>query len=36
MEGYDQYLKSIYGDYLELPPKNEQITHHAFKAFYID
>ena len=25
--GYDLYLKSIYGDYMELPPKENRITH---------
>ncbi|MBE5805349.1 MAG: oligosaccharide repeat unit polymerase [Clostridiales bacterium] len=26
-EGYDLYLKSIYGDYMKLPPEEKRITH---------
>ena len=33
---YDAYLKSIYGDYMELPPKEKQVTHHMFKAYWKD
>lgn len=25
--GYDLYLKSIYGDYMKLPPKDKRVTH---------
>ena len=31
---YDKYLSAIYGDYMKLPPKDKQISHHSFKAFY--
>ena len=31
--GYDLWLKSIYGNYMQLPPVEKQITHHAFKAY---
>ncbi len=31
---YDEYLKSIYGDYMKLPPKEKQITHHSYTVFY--
>lgn len=31
--GYDNYLTSIYGDYLPEPPKEKQKTHHVFKAY---
>ena len=24
---YDKYLKQMYGDYMKLPPKSEQINH---------
>ena len=33
---YDKYLKSIYGDYMVLPPKDKQVTHHMFKAYWKD
>lgn len=32
--GYDDYLSKIYGNYLELPPKDKQVSHHSFKAWY--
>lgn len=32
---YDEYLKSIYGNYMKLPPKEKQITHHTFKAYIV-
>lgn len=32
--GYDSILKRIYGNYMELPPKSKQITHHSFKAYW--
>ncbi len=31
---YDYYLKSLYGDYMKLPPKEEQKSHHRFEAYY--
>lgn len=27
MNGYDNYLKRMYGDYMQLPPKDKQIVH---------
>lgn len=27
MSGYDEYLKTIYGDYMELPPEDKRIGH---------
>lgn len=33
---YDTYLKSIYGDYMKLPPKEKQVTHHMFTAYWKD
>ena len=45
MSGYEKYLTMIFGDYMQLPPKEEQIPHHeiayldfdrpAFKGKYI-
>jgi len=31
--GYDQYLRSLYGNYEEDPPEDKQCTHHNFKAY---
>ena len=33
LKNYDKYLKSIYGDYMQLPPKDKQVSHHMFKAY---
>lgn len=30
---YDEVLKTRYGDYMQLPPKEEQKPHHGFRAF---
>jgi lipopolysaccharide cholinephosphotransferase len=30
---YDIILKSLYGNYMELPPEQDQVSHHAFEAF---
>ena len=35
-EKYDDYLRSIYGDYMKLPPKDKQMSHHMFKAYIND
>ena len=32
--GYDKWLTTLYGDYMKLPPKEKQVTHHVFKAYY--
>ena len=32
--GYDALLRQLYGDYMQLPPRNQQISHHAFEAWY--
>lgn len=29
-EDCDRYLSSLYGDYMKLPPKDKQVTHHDF------
>lgn len=31
---YDIYLTCLFGDYMKLPPKEQQITHHDFQAFW--
>lgn len=33
--GYDEYLTKIYGDYMKLPPKDQQVMH-GFDAYYIN
>ena len=33
---YDWFLKLRYGDYMQLPPKEQQIPHHGFKAYWKD
>jgi len=32
-EGYDEYLRSLYGDYEADPPKDKQVSHHSFVAY---
>lgn len=32
--GYDEYLTTIYGDYMKLPPEEKRNTHHYFEAYY--
>jgi lipopolysaccharide cholinephosphotransferase len=34
--GYDKWLSSIYGDYMQLPPKDQQVAHHAFDVYWKD
>ena len=36
MTGYDEYLRTAYGDYMQLPPKEEQEPSHDFTAYYIN
>jgi len=33
MVGYKEYLTSIYGDYMKLPSKDKQVSHHGFIAY---
>ena len=33
---YDNYLKNSYGDYMQLPPVEKRVSHHAFKAYWKD
>lgn len=30
---YDYYLRHIYGEYMQLPPEDKRVTHHAFRAY---
>ena len=34
-QNYDIYLKNLYGDYMQLPPKDKRVIH-PFKAYYIN
>lgn len=33
---YDTVLKTIYGDYMQLPPKEQRVPHHGFTAYWKD
>lgn len=35
IEDYHTFLSSLYGDYMTLPPKEKQVTHHEFDAYVI-
>lgn len=34
LKGWDTYLRSLYNDYMTLPPKEKQITHHNMEAYW--
>ena len=31
--GYDEWLSKFYGEYMELPPKEQRVSHHMFEAY---
>ena len=33
-DNYDEYLSNLYGDYMKMPPKEKQVTHHDFVAYW--
>lgn len=33
IKDYDLYLTSLYGNYMELPPKEDRISHHNYRAY---
>ena len=33
---YDKLLRSIYGDYMQLPPEDQRVTHHTNKVYWKD
>lgn len=32
---YDKYLRTLYGDYMQLPPVDKRVSSHGFKAYWI-
>lgn len=36
IKAYDSNLRTIYGNYMELPPIEQQVTHHEFIAYWKD
>ena len=34
MKDYDAYLSNGYGNYMQLPPKEKQVPHHMFEAYW--
>ncbi len=33
-QGFDNYLTCVYGDYMQLPPKEKRKSHHIFQAWW--
>ncbi len=33
--GYDAWMRNIYGDYMQFPPKEKQVSNHSFKAYWL-
>jgi len=36
LKDYDTYLRSVFGDYMQLPPENKRVMQHGFKAYWKD
>ncbi len=36
MKGYDEYLSNLYGNYMQLPPIEQQVLKHDYLAYKID
>ena len=34
--GYDEWLRNIYGDYMQLPPVEKRVGHHEFEAYQLE
>jgi lipopolysaccharide cholinephosphotransferase len=35
IQGYDEYLRCVYGNYMELPPEKKRVSTHRFKAYWL-
>lgn len=33
---YDMFLTCLYGDYMQLPPVEKQVTHHEFEVYWVN
>lgn len=36
IDGYDNFLRAHYGDYMQLPPEDQRKPHHGFTAYWKD
>lgn len=36
VKDYDTFLSRLYGEYMQLPPKEKQVTHHEFEAYWVE
>ena len=36
IEDYDTFLRTLYGDYMQLPPAEKQVSHHEFDAYWVE
>lgn len=34
LKEYHKFLSNLFGDYMQLPPREKRITHHRYKAYY--
>ena len=34
MSGYEDNLKSLYGDYMQIPPENKRIIHAVYRRYW--